>query len=126
MQIIKLHIGLIKFIIKELPKKKTKKELIDFFKSITKAYFKELFRLYKNIFLLVDKDYQLKKKQFNDMNKLKGDLQRCLKMLQYVDTKMEKSGINRQRRRQFWRDFFKDGQVRKDIFDDLLKEINQI
>jgi siroheme synthase (precorrin-2 oxidase/ferrochelatase) len=60
------------------------------------------------------------------MNKLKGDLQRCLKMLQYVDTKMEKSGINRQRRRQFWRDFFKDGQVRKDIFDDLLKEINQI
>jgi hypothetical protein len=52
MQIIKLHIGLMKFILKELPKKKTKKEFIDFFKSITKAYFKELLRLYKNIFLL--------------------------------------------------------------------------
>jgi hypothetical protein len=39
---------------------------------------------------------------------------------------MEKSGINRQRRRQFWRDFYSNGEIRKDVFEDLLKEINQI
>jgi hypothetical protein len=47
-------------------------------------------------------------------------------MLQFVDDKMKKSGIPNWKRKQFWRDFYRDGQVRKDTFDELLKEINQI
>jgi hypothetical protein len=39
---------------------------------------------------------------------------------------MDKAGVNRQRRRQFWRDFYRDGAMRKDVFDDLLKEIGGI
>ena len=118
--------GLIKYFIKELPKIKNLKELIKFLKPIIKAYFKELLRQYKTLFLVFDKDYQAKKQEYDKYQKIKVDLQRCLKMLKYVDDKMAKAGINRQRRRQFWRDFYTSGQVRKDVFDNLLKEINQI
>jgi len=122
-QLIKLHIGLFKYLRTELPKKKTLKEVINFLKSLLGVYLKELLKLYKSLFLFLDKDYQEKKKQYNKMQQIKIDLNRALKMLRYIDTKMAKSGINRQRRRQFWRDFYKDGQVRKDVFDDLIKEV---
>jgi len=125
-QFFRLHIGLIRFILKELPKRKSVKELITFSKSIVKMYIKELFKLYKNLFLFLDTDYQKQKKQYENYQKIKTDLQRCIKILQYMDERMEKTGINRQRRRQFWRDFYRDGQVRKEVFEDLLKEISQI
>jgi methionine salvage enolase-phosphatase E1 len=123
---IQLHLGLIKFILKEVRKRKSLKEFITFFKSVIKIYLKELFKLYKNLFLFLDVDYQKQKKQYEQYKKIQTDLQRCIKILQYMDERMEKAGINRQRRRQFWRDFYRDGQVRKEVFDDLIKEINQI
>ena len=125
-QLIKLHIGLAKYLIQELPKRKTLKEKLELLKPIPKAYLGELVRLYKNVFLIFDKEYQKKKKEYKKYQQIKIDLKRCLKMLQYLDDKMEKTGVNRQRRRQFWRDFYKDGAIRKDVFEDLLKEINLI
>jgi len=125
-QLTKLNIGILKYLEKELKKKRTLKELILFLKQAGKIYFQQLLKLYKNLFLVFDKDYQAKKKEYDKYQKIKVDLQRCLKILQYVDTKLEKAGINRQRRRQFWRDFYSRGQVRKDVFDDLLKELSQI
>jgi hypothetical protein len=125
-QLIKLHVGLFKYLRQEILKKKSLKQLVLFFKQIGTIYLKELLKLYKTLFLIFDPIYQRQKKEHEKYQKIKVDLNRCLKMLQYIDKKMEKTGINRQRRRQFWRDFFRDGQVRKDIFDELLKEINQI
>jgi hypothetical protein len=122
----RLHLGLTKYIIRELPKKKTRKEVIGFLKPLLGVYLQELLKMYKSLFLVFDKNYREQKKQYDKMQKIKVDLQRCLKMLQYVDQKMAKTGISRQRRRQFWRDFYKDGQLRKEVFDELLKEINQI
>jgi len=122
----RMNLGLIKYLIKELPKKKTPKEIIKFLKPIIKQYFKQLLQLYKTLFLLFDEDYQKQKKQYDNYQKIKIDLQRCIKMLKYLDDKMAKAGLNRQRRRQFWRDFYSDGNLRKEVFDDLLKEINQI
>jgi hypothetical protein len=122
----RLHLGLTKYIIRELPKRKTSKEVIGFLKPLLGVYLQELLKMYKSLFLIFDKNYREQKKQHGKMQKIKVDLQRCLKMLQYVDQKMAKTGINRQRRRQFWRDFYKDGQLRKEVFDELLKEINQI
>jgi hypothetical protein len=60
------------------------------------------------------------------MQKLKIDLKRCLKMLQYVDGKMDKAGVPRWKRRQFWRDFYSHGEVRKDIFDELTTELESL
>jgi siroheme synthase (precorrin-2 oxidase/ferrochelatase) len=123
MRFFKLHLGLIKYLVIELKKKRTLKELIYFFKNLIKSYLKELLNLYKSLFLIFDKDYREQKKQYNKYNQIKKDLQNAIKLLNYIDNKMEKQEINRQRRRQFWRDFYSNGQIRKDIFDDLLKEI---
>ena len=124
MSLIRLHTGLVKFIIIELKKqKKSPKELLKFSEEIVKVYFKALLQEIKRWFLIFDKDYCRKKAEYKKYQKIKVDLQRCLKMLQYVDDKMEKSGINRQRRRQFWRDFYSSGQMRKEVFEDLMKEI---
>jgi hypothetical protein len=126
MRIIKLNTGLVKYLLRELPKKKNFVEIIKFLKSTLIFYIKELIKLYTNLFLIMDVNYQKQKKQHQHYKQIQVDLQRCLKMLQYIDTKMEKAGINRQRRRQFWRDFYKDGQIRKEMFDQLANEINQI
>jgi hypothetical protein len=124
--LIKLHIGLFKYLIKELPKKKTLKEKIEFLKPIPKSYIKEILRLIKSLFLIFDKEYRKKKKEFNKLQKLRIDLDRSLKILRYIDDKMIKQGKNRQEIRQFWLDFTKHGQLRKDVLDEVTKEINQI
>ena len=122
-QLIKLHIGLYRFLNRELPKIKTLKGLIKFLKPITLAYLGELLRLYKNVYLVFDKEYQKNKKQFDKTQKIKADLNRALKILQYIDKRMVQQGKNRQYIRQFWRDFYSERQVREDVFNELFKEI---
>jgi len=122
--LIKLHVGLLKHLSIELKKKRTPKELGVFFRDLVKRYvlvMKEELKKVKQY--LTDKEYRKRTKEFEGMQKLKKDLAKCLKLLQYVDTKMEKQGMNRQRRRQFWRDFYGSGEVRMDVFNDLLKEL---
>lgn len=123
---IKLHSGLIKYLIRELPKRKKIKDIIIFLKQIGRAYLTELLRQYKTLFLVLDPEYQKQKKQYENYNKIKKELNQALKMLQYVDKRMIERKVPRQIRRQFWNDFRKYGSVRQETFDDLLKEINQI
>jgi hypothetical protein len=126
LNIIKAHINFIQVIVQELKKKKSIKEHLKFLKEMGKSYLKVNINLIKKqIASLFNKEYRKQQKEYKKYQKIKVDLQRCLKMLQYVDEKMDKAGVNRQRRRQFWRDFYSSGQVRKDIFDELMKEINQ-
>ena len=122
-RLIQLNLGLVKYLIKELPKQKSLKAIIKLLRSALVIYIKENIKMYKNLFLIFDVDYQKQQKEFAKYQNLKVDLQRCLKMLQYVDDKMKKSGFPNWKRRQFWRDFTRDGQIRKEVFDDLLKEI---
>ena len=124
MRLIKLHIGLFRYIKIELKKKRTLKQFVKFVKELVVAYIKELIKLYKDLFLILDADYQKQNQAYKKSQQIKVDLQRCLKMLQYVDEKMKQSKIPGYKRRQFWRDFYRDGQLRKDVFDDLLKEID--
>ena len=119
----RIHVGLIRFIRIEIKKNKGIRKKIIFLFEAGKAYFKALFQWYKTLFLVFDVDYQKQKKQYEKYNQLKTDLNRALKMLKYIDNKMAKDGISRQARRQFWRDFFARGEIRKDIFEDLTKEL---
>ena len=123
MRIVKLHIGLFNYLRSELKKKRKPNELVRFFQALGKSYFQELIKLYKELFRLLDPEFQKQKKQYDNYNKLKVDLQRALKLLQYIDKKMQQQGICRQVRRHFWQNFYRDGQVRKETFDDLLKEV---
>jgi len=123
MRIVKLHLGLFKYLRIELKKKRTLKQLIYFLRDVIKSYFKELLKQYRDLFRQFDPLYIKQKKEFDRYNKIKVDLQRAVKMLQYIDNQMAKMGKSRQQRRQFWRDFYKDGQVRIDVFNNLMKEL---
>ena len=125
-RLVKLHIGLFRYLKAELPKQKTTKEVIKFLLNIIGAYFKEVFRLFKTLFLIFNKEYRKQKKQFDKMQQIKVELNRALKILRYIDKKSQDAGVPRWKMRQFWRDFTKNGAVRQDVFDDLLKDINQI
>ena len=125
-QLIRLHLGLVRYLLKEIPKQKNPRELIKFSILIVGIYVKELLKLYKILFLIFDVEYQKQKKQFDKMQKVKVDLNRALKILQYIDKKMVNQGKNRQEIRQFWRDFYTTGQIRTDTFNQLFEEINEI
>jgi methionine salvage enolase-phosphatase E1 len=120
---IKLHWGLFLFLRRELPKKRTAKQLIYFLTDIAKRYFQIHLQEYRNLFNVLDPEYRKQKAEYERKNDIKKDLQRALKILHYVDVKMVKAGKNRQERRSFWRDFYKNGEVRNDVFKDLDKEI---
>jgi len=123
MRIVKLHIGLFNYLRTELKKKRKPNELVRFLQAVGKSYFQELIKLYKELFKLLDPDFQKQKKEYEQYNKLRTDLQRALKLLQYIDKNMGKMGRSRQERRAFWREFFKDGQIRTEVFQDLQREI---
>jgi len=122
-RLLQLHLSLVKYLLVEIPKKKNLKDLIKFLKETITRYAKVMLQEYKNVWLVFDTDYQTQKKQYEKMQQLKVDLKRCVKMLEYIDTQMVKEGKNRQEIRQFWLDFTKNGQVRKEVFDQLMKEI---
>ena len=54
MRLIKLHIGLFRYIKIELKKKRTLKQFVKFVKELIVAYIKELIKLYKDLFLIFD------------------------------------------------------------------------
>jgi siroheme synthase (precorrin-2 oxidase/ferrochelatase) len=123
MRLIKLHIQLIRYVVKEINKKKPIKEHIKFFRALIPQYVKTMLQEFKNLLRIFDKDFREQKTKYDKMEKIKKDLQRALKMLRFIDAQMVKTGKNRHERKQFWRDFFKSAQVRTDVFDDLEKDL---
>ena len=125
MQIIKLHKFLVKYLIQELPKKKTPKEVVNFLHLLAKSYFKELLRLYKNVFLVFDKDYQAKKKEYDKYQKAKKEIVGLIKLLRYSKEKLRKAGVSRQRIKRFFINLgSSDDSALQTLCDDLMKEIN--
>jgi hypothetical protein len=123
MQLLKMHLGLLKYIIQELPKIKGLKNFILFFKTILKAYLKELLRLYKNVFLILDPEYRKQKTQFDKYQNAKKEVVNALKLLKYVKVKMQKAGLPRQRIRRFFLELGRDDDALNKLVDDLMKEI---
>lgn len=123
MRLIKAHIGLIKYIIQEFKKKKNLKGYVYFFGNLIKLYINFWIEYFKHLVNLFNSEYRKQLKQYKKYNSIKKDLQQALKILKYIDDKMQKAGLSRQKRRQFWNDFYKNGQVRKEMFDELMKEM---
>jgi hypothetical protein len=123
-QLLKLNIGLFRYLRTELPKKKTPKEIVEFLKQIIKIYLKELLKLYKNLFLIFDKDYQIKKKEYEKYQKAKKEIAGLIKLLRYSKEKLRKAGVSRQRIRRFFIDLgSNDDNALQILCDDLMKEI---
>jgi len=123
-QLIKLHIGFFKYLKAELPKKRTSKEIVEFLKQVIIIYLKELLKLYKNIFLIFDKDYQLKKKEYEKYQKAKKEIMGLIKLLRYSKEKLRKAGLSRQRIKRFFIDLGgSDDNALQILCDDLIKEV---
>jgi hypothetical protein len=122
-KVIKLHYALILFLARELPKKRTPKEFVYFIRDVLKQYYKIHLQEYKNLLQLLDPEFRKQRAEFEKHNKVKADLQRALKILQYIDRKMVKEGKSRQSIRQFWLDFTKNAQVREDVLAGIEKEL---
>jgi hypothetical protein len=122
-KILQMHYGLVKYLNVELRKKRTLRELIYFLRVLAKRYFQVNLQEYKKLFLILDPEYQKQKKEYDNHNKVKADLQRALKILQYIDRKMVKEGKSRQEIRQVWRDFVSRGETREEMFNAIKEEL---
>jgi len=121
-RLLQMHLSLVKYLYVELKKKRKSAEIVKFLKDTAIRYSQVMLLEYKKVWLVFDVEYQKQKAQYDKMQQLKLDLKRCCKMLEYIDEKMVKEGKNRSEIRQFWLDFTKHGQVRKEVFDQLMKE----
>ena len=122
-RLIQLHVGLFQYLRAELKKTRNLQQLIKFVKDLMKRYLTVMLQEYKNVFLQLDPIYTKQKKEYEKYQKVQQDLRRCVKMLEYIDDKLEKQGRNRTECRQFWADFIKYKNVRKEVFDMLMQEI---
>jgi len=120
----KFHIIVIKYLAKELFKKRTPKELCSFLGLVAKQYFSVLLNEYKMLFRYFDKHYREELKLRKKHAGIKTDLIRALKLLQLVEKEMKEKGMPRWKIRQFFRDFYNNGEVREDVINDLMNKIN--
>lgn len=120
---LQIHVGLYKFLRVELKKKRTAAQLVFFFRDIVKGYIKVMLHEYNMLFKLFDQEYRKQKAKYDKIQKLKQQLETAIKLLQIVDERMTEMGAPRHYRRQFWRDFQKDGKVRKELFEELMKQL---
>jgi hypothetical protein len=126
MRIIKLHIGLYRYLKEELKKKRNIKELIKFFKLLFLSYIKELFRLYKSMFLIFDANYRQQKNKFIKLQQAKKEIAGLIKLLRYSKSKLKKQGLSRQRIKRFFIDLgSSDDDALQKLCDELIKEIGE-
>ena len=119
MRLIKLHTGLINYLRTELKNKRSFKKWILFFKELSKVYFRELIKLYKELFIQLDPQYQKQKAEFKKYQQYKKDIQNAYKIIQW----MIKQGENRTERKHIRRDFEKHGRLNKETEKAILKDI---
>lgn len=122
-KIIQMHYSLIKYLNVELRKKRTSKELVYFLRDVLKNYCKVNLKLFKDLFLVFDPEYQKQKAEFEQNKKAKQDVINALKLLKYSRDKMKAAGISRQRIRRFFLDLSRDEDALNTLVDDLMKEV---
>ena len=123
-RLIKLHVTLFKYLIAGLKKAKTPKDKLKFVITTGKAYFIAIKHEGKQFILLFNVDYRKKKVEFEKQQAVQKDLANAVKLLNYLDKKLDKKGYNRQQKKQFWQDFRKNQTIRNDVFKELTNEIS--
>ena len=114
-----MNFGLVKFLMKELPRKRKPAELVKFLYDIIKQYLKLNLQLYNDILLILDPEYQKQKKNYDKYQQYKKDIANAYKLIKYM---MKESG-SRDKMKQIRRDFEKYGRLPTEFEQELLKEI---
>lgn len=121
----KIHINLIKYIYAEIKKKKSFKEFCSFTKITIKSYILIIREEFKKMFMFFSPEYRKQRKSYNKQIQVQKDLRNAYKLLKYLDHRLEKKGYNKQQKKQFWLNFYKSGEIRKDVWNELNKDINE-
>jgi hypothetical protein len=114
-----MNFGLVKFLMKELLRKRKSAELVKFLYDIIKQYLKLNLQLYNDILLILDPEYQKQKKNYDKYQQYKKDIANAYKLIKYM---MKESG-SRDKMKQIRRDFEKYGRLPTEFEQELLKEI---
>lgn len=124
MRLFKMHVGLYQYIKTEIKKPRNKKETKEFWLGIIRAYFSAWKNEITLLIKIFDKDYQLKKKEYEKFQKAKKEIAGLIKLLRYSKEKLRKAGISRQRIRRFFIGLGStDDEALQILCDDLIKEI---
>jgi hypothetical protein len=107
MRILKLHIGLVRYIKSELPKQKGFRQVVKFFLNLSKAYYIAMLNEYKYLLKQLDPEYKKQRTQIKKYNQYKKDLTNAYKLLQF----MIKQGTTRDERKQIKKDFVDFGKI---------------
>ena len=118
--LVKLNIGLIKFLRVELKRKRTPKQVVEFLFNLSKGYLKESLNLYKELFVILDPKVRAEKKKYDAYMRIKKDLENAVKLLDYIEKK-KLSGKSKLEQRQFYHDFMKFGKVRTELYKELMQ-----
>jgi hypothetical protein len=120
-KIFKLHVDLYRYLKTELKKKRTNKELLKFTLDIAASYFKELFKLAKEPFNLLDPTYRKQKQDLDNHKKAMEELKKSFVLLHKIDQNLEKLGFPNYKKKQFRRDYFVHGIINSEILNELEK-----
>jgi hypothetical protein len=121
-KILKNHLELIKYLLRESKVKRTPKQVILFLSNIAKNYCKVMLREYKNLFMFFDKDYKKQKHNYKQYQQYQKDLRNAYRVIQY----MIKMGEDRTTRKNIRRDFEKYGVINKEVEKKILKDIYKV
>ncbi len=118
-RILKLHLGLVKYVNSELRKQKGFRNVVKFFLNLGKAYYTAMLNEYRILLNSLDPKYRKQIKFQKKYMQYKKDLANAWKILQY----MIKQGENRTERKQIKYDFERFGKISKEIEEAILRDI---
>jgi len=119
MRIINLHIGLVKYLLVELKKKRTPNQLVKFLLDLGKSYFFTMLGEYKTLFHYLDPQYQKARQDYKKFQQYKKDINNAWKILNWMINK----GGSRDQRKQIREDFTKHGRVSKELQDAIMQDL---
>jgi len=122
--LIEIHVGLFKFLRAELKKKRALVKLIYLLRDTFKQYFKVLLHEYKMLlYFVTDKKYREAKKKLDRRQKTAKELIDGLRCWLRVMEGMEEAGVHKRYLGLFLRDIVKHPDRRKQLFEELIKQL---
>jgi len=119
--LLKLHAGLIIYLGKELFVKKTPSVKVKTFYQTAKNYYRYIMQGYKMLLAHFDYDFRKSKQEYQNKLKLYKRFNEVISALSWIEKELKRNGLDRTQIRQFFRDFEKYEDRRKEIVDNLLK-----
>jgi hypothetical protein len=114
-------------LIKTIIAEKSPRKKVLMAKGVIVGKWRKFFAWYKDrVNYAISPEYRKEVAKRDKLQSIYRDFYKAIKFLGFLDSRLEEIGFPRHTRRQFWRDFIKNGQVRQDIMEQLLKQYERL